>query len=102
MEEAQLSAEDPKQLTIGSGLINDSQDGGKKEENIQDELELAVGDLNSSGLVSKDFLDEMKNNEGHNKKPSGRFIDEEKVKSLEVEEQKKYIPPFSKLDDSSF
>ena len=61
---------------VGQGLLS-SKDLVRAD--IKDELELAVGDLNSSGLISKGMLDEMRNDQSKNheneedKKSSGRF-----------------------------
>lgn len=43
---------------------------------IKDELDFAIGDVNSSGLLSKGILDEMRRSHDRmddNTKPSGRF-----------------------------
>ena len=61
---------------VGQGLLS-SKDLVRAD--IKDELELAVGDMNSSGLISKGMLDEMRNDQSKNheneedKKSSGRF-----------------------------
>ena len=44
-----------------------------KQPKVKDELDLAVGDVNSSGLIEKGILDEMNMNDVSEVKPSGRF-----------------------------
>lgn len=55
---------------VGQGLL--SHGGTAHKNDVKDELELAVGDLNSSGLLSKGMLDELNANINM-AKPSGRF-----------------------------
>ena len=64
---------------VGQGLLNQSSNQLQldevpiKQPKVKDELDLAIGDVNSSGLIEKGFLDEMKMNEASEVKPSGRF-----------------------------
>ena len=58
---------------IGNGLLSSNAD----LKQFKDELDFAIGDPNSSGLLSKGILDEMRNNLDEHTKPSGRFPSKE-------------------------
>ena len=62
----------------------------QQPERIKDELDLAVGDLNSSDLISRGMLD--KNNKDY-VKPSGRFHHEP---ALNTDQSKKQYPDIDK------
>ena len=62
-------------MAVGQGLLSTSvlDDVPTKQPAMQDELELALGDVNSSGLIDRGFLDEMRRNDDDAGRPSGRF-----------------------------
>ena len=64
----------------------------QQPERIRDELELAVGDLNSSDLLSRGILDQ--NNKDY-VKPSGRFQQEPPTK-LSTDNSKSQYPDLDK------
>ena len=69
---------DANDFMVGQGLLNQSNnlmldEVPIKQPKVKDELDLAVGDVNSSGLIEKGILDEMNMNDVSEVKPSGRF-----------------------------
>ena len=78
---------------VGQGLLNSSNQQLQLEDEVpikqpakvKDELDLAH-DVNSSGLIEKGFLDEMRMNDAGEVKPSGRFQQQASIRKGDGEE----------------